>query len=444
MRLVYGLFDEPQDAHMVYPISAHAMDHQRDADGGFVIEATTIQDPISFATTLEDEGGPLWGQPLVDAVRKFRHWVGVLAMVNDENNGTVTVDEGGGESFAADFNDREHARMDAALGFSRDVLRAAGATRVCWTGLASTHVQGTCRMGSDPERSVVDADGRVWGVDRLYVGDGSIVPRTLSVNPSLTIMALASRLAEHLHDDPHAIPRVSDSVVVVSAHSADFVWRAAGAIALAAEAGADVHVIALSYGERGESGELWKEEGQTEERVKEIRHGEAEAAADALGASFRSLDLGDYPLVLDAPAVERLTDQLRELAPRLVLTHAALDPFNPDHGVAHDATVRARQLASGAGVASGFVTITPPELLSFEPHQPELCGFVPTTFLDITPVWEKKVAAMETMGAQSYLRQYYSERAEHRANHARRISGRSEIRYAEAFQRELPVVVDAL
>jgi 4-oxalomesaconate hydratase len=59
-------------------------------------------------------------------------------------------------------------------------------------------------------------------------------------------------------------------------------------------------------------------------------------------------------------------------------------------------------------------------------------------------VWEKKVAAMEAMGAQSYLRQYYSERAEHRANHARRISGRSDVKYAEAFQREIPVVVDAL
>jgi choline dehydrogenase-like flavoprotein len=34
------------------------------------------------------------------------------------------------------------------------------------------------------------------------VGDGSVIPRTLSVNPSLTIMALASRLAAHLHDDP--------------------------------------------------------------------------------------------------------------------------------------------------------------------------------------------------------------------------------------------------
>ena len=158
--------------------------------------------------------------------------------------------------------------------------------------------------------------------------------------------------------------------------------------------------------------------------MKEIRHGEAQTAAAALGADFRSLDLGDYPLVMDAAAVERLTDLIRELEPQVIFTHAARDPFNPDHGVAHDATVQARQLASGAGVASAFKTIPPPELLLFEPHQPELCGFVPTTFLDITPVWDKKVAAMEAMGAQGYLRQYYSERAEHRANHARRISGR--------------------
>jgi 4-oxalomesaconate hydratase len=235
-----------------------------------------------------------------------------------------------------------------------------------------------------------------------------------------------------------------ETILVVSAHAADFVWRAAGAIAKTVESGGTAHVVTLSYGERGESGELWKEDGQTEEHVKEIRHGEALAAAAALGASFRSLDLGDYPLVVGPDSVERLRAAIIELEPQVILTHAARDPFNPDHGVAHDATVQARALASGSGVASAFTTIAPPELLSFEPHQPELCGFVPTTFLDVTSVWDKKVAAMEAMGAQGYLRQYYSERAEHRANHARRISGRSGIRYAEAFQRELPVVVDAL
>ena len=230
----------------------------------------------------------------------------------------------------------------------------------------------------------------------------------------------------------------------MSAHSADFVWRAAGAIATVTTGGGAATVVSLSFGERGESGELWKQEGQTLENVKGIRRTEAEAAAEVLGAEVVFLDRGDYPLELDSAAVAELTDVMRDLEPDVVLGHARQDPFNPDHAVASDATIRARQLASGAGVASGFETITPPELLLFEPHQPELCGFVPTTFLDITPVWDQKLAAMEAMGAQEYLRQYYAERAGQRANHARRISGRSDIRYAEAFQREIPQVVDAL
>ena len=203
VRLVYGLFDEPQDAHMVYPISAHCMKHQHDEDGGYVLEASTIQDPISFATTLCDENGPMWGQKLVDAVKQFRHWNGILAMVNDENNATVVVDDDGMERFDVDFNERERKRLDDAFAFSRDVLLAAGAKQVCWTGIASTHVQGSCRMGDDPARSAVDRNGELHGVKRLYVGDSSVIPRTLSVNPSLTIMALATRLADHLHADPN-------------------------------------------------------------------------------------------------------------------------------------------------------------------------------------------------------------------------------------------------
>lgn len=233
-------------------------------------------------------------------------------------------------------------------------------------------------------------------------------------------------------------------LLVISAHAADFVWRAAGAIATATTGGGSATVIALSYGERGESGELWKEPGQTEARVKEIRHREAGTAAAILGAQFRCLDLGDYPLRVDDAAIEQLTQAFVEIKPDIVLTHAERDPFNPDHPVAYAATERARQLAGGAGVASAFSTIRPPEFLLFEPHQPELCGFVPTTFLDITAVYERKQRAMEAMAAQEYLRGYYAERAGHRANHARRISGRREIRYAEAFQRVLPHVVREL
>jgi 4-oxalomesaconate hydratase len=237
---------------------------------------------------------------------------------------------------------------------------------------------------------------------------------------------------------------MSRRLLAIGAHAADFVWRAGGALALAAENGGTASVLALSYGERGESGELWKEEGQTVENVKRVRHGEAERAAEALGASFRCLDLGDYPLVVEGEALASLTDAIRELAPDVIVTHTDRDPFNPDHPVAFEAVERARALAAGAGVESAFETIRPPELLLFEPHQPELCNFTPTTFLDITPVIERKRAAMAEMKAQRYLQEYYGQRAEQRANHARRVSGNREIRFAEAFQRYLPQVAAEL
>jgi 4-oxalomesaconate hydratase len=233
-------------------------------------------------------------------------------------------------------------------------------------------------------------------------------------------------------------------ILVVGAHSADFVWRAGGAIAVTTAAGGTGRVIALSYGERGESGELWKQPGQTIERVKEIRHGEAVRAAAALGAEFECLDLGDYPLEIDGTALSRIADRIRELAPDVLVTHTDRDPFNPDHAVAFAAVERARALAAGAGVPSAFETVTPPAFFQFEPHQPELCNFTPTTFVDITPVIERKLAAMAEMKAQEYLQTYYAQRAEQRGNHARRSSGNAEIRYAEAFQRVTPQVVREL
>jgi len=233
-------------------------------------------------------------------------------------------------------------------------------------------------------------------------------------------------------------------MLVIGAHSADFVWRSGGAVAVNTANGGAAKVIALSYGERGESGELWKEEGQTIENVRQVRHGEAERAAGALGAEFECLDLGDYPLQIDTDALNLIADKIREFAPDVLITHTDTDPFNPDHPVAFAAVSRARSLAAGAGVASAFGTVTPPAFFLFEPHQPELCNFTPTTFVDITAVIDKKIAAMSEMKAQKYLQTYYTERADHRGNHARRASGNADIRQAEAFQRVIPQVVKAL
>jgi len=69
-----------------------------------------------------------------------------------------------------------------------------------------------------------------------------------------------------------------ESTLVVSAHAADFVWRAGGAIALAAARGDRVTVLCLTYGERGESASAWRA-GQALEEIKALRRAEACSAA---------------------------------------------------------------------------------------------------------------------------------------------------------------------
>jgi cholesterol oxidase len=61
--------------------------------------------------------------------------------------------------------------------------------------LLTAHPLGGCFMGSQPDRSVAQHTGEVWNYPGLYVADGSLIPSALAVNPSLTISALAERVA---------------------------------------------------------------------------------------------------------------------------------------------------------------------------------------------------------------------------------------------------------
>jgi choline dehydrogenase-like flavoprotein len=64
--------------------------------------------------------------------------------------------------------------------------------------LFSAHVNGTCRMGTDPRTSGVDPTGERHGVRGLYVADGSLLPTGLGVNPQATIMALATMISDRM------------------------------------------------------------------------------------------------------------------------------------------------------------------------------------------------------------------------------------------------------
>ena len=92
---------------------------------------------------------------------------------------------------------REHRRFVRA--FMGRLLRAGLAGADKYMGLAGTaHALGSMVTGRDPETTVVDADGRVHGMANLYVGDGSVLPRSSRVNPALTIYAWGLRLGDHL------------------------------------------------------------------------------------------------------------------------------------------------------------------------------------------------------------------------------------------------------
>lgn len=237
------------------------------------------------------------------------------------------------------------------------------------------------------------------------------------------------------------------AMLVLTAHPGDFVWRCAGAIALATSRGERVVIGCMSFGERGESAALWRK-GYTLEQVKAERRDEAERAAETLGAEIRCYDAGDYPLLETADLRDQLIALYREVQPSVVLTHAAQDPYNDDHAVAHAIAMRARIYAQAPGVEAPGDVIGAPPVFCFEPHQPEQCGFVPNVLLDITPVWERKLDAMQILAAQGHLFKYYTELGHRRGTQAARNSGPNlglpvEV-MAEAYQRVYPQVTQEL
>lgn len=235
--------------------------------------------------------------------------------------------------------------------------------------------------------------------------------------------------------------RTPRSIVVVSAHAADFVWRAGGAIALYADRGIPVHVLCLTYGERGESQGLWKQDGMTLERVKQTRHQEAESAAKILGAEISFLDADDYPLVATEAVYAAVTRLLRDLRPDVILTHSERDPYNFDHSLTHEVVMRSRMVAQAAGHDPATPSLGAAQVLAFEPHQTEQCGFVPNLLLDISSVFSRKREAMEVMeGAQGHLVRYYTELGTRRGVQAVRNGGDKSITHAEAYQRVFPIV----
>ncbi len=158
--------------------------------------------------------GEILATQLPNAVPKFvtnaigARAFGFFVTTEDGSHPNNRIISGGGEEGVptADYSierlppaQAEHAA--AIADFTRRLLRAGLAGVDRYLGLAgSAHALGSMVTGADPATSVVDPHGKVHGMQGLYVGDGSVLPRSSRVNPALTIYAWGLRLGDHLEE----------------------------------------------------------------------------------------------------------------------------------------------------------------------------------------------------------------------------------------------------
>ncbi len=189
-------------------------DDSRGFKRGFSIQ-TVSPLPIGWAEHVLADGH--WGRAMREYMRDYNHWatIGVLneLLAHPDNRVTLAdeTDQYGLPVARMDYHlsDNDKANMAYSTDVITRILKAGGAQDVL-TIHRYAHLIGGARMGSSPETSVVDANQRAWAVPNLFIADGSACPTQGSANPALTIMALASRLAERMadgramDDDPRA------------------------------------------------------------------------------------------------------------------------------------------------------------------------------------------------------------------------------------------------
>jgi choline dehydrogenase-like flavoprotein len=165
------------------------------------------------------------GMPAKQLLDEYKHIAATGLFVSDSSSGrVVSLGKRGGPIILYSLNERDARRLLRGVKLSAEIFLAAGARRVRvglpglhevvrradlaaldsgqWrpSALAPTgfHPMGTCRMSPNPDTGVVDLRGQVHGTERLFVADASVFPTCTGVNPQVTIMACAMRIAQQI------------------------------------------------------------------------------------------------------------------------------------------------------------------------------------------------------------------------------------------------------
>lgn len=218
---VAGVFDEPMKGHegpmacSILSQEFYETDRDRDFVRGYGLHSGRSTTPMTFALGGFGIDNPIpWGADHRDIIDNVYPYLAGLTIVSEdlpEEHNCVTLDpdltdSDGIPAPKISYRLGENTRKILAHGEARaaEVLLAAGAKKILnknqgkvwWR--AGWHQMGTCRMGNDPETSVVNAWGRSHDVKNLFIVDGSIFVTAGAVNPTSTIQALALYIGESI------------------------------------------------------------------------------------------------------------------------------------------------------------------------------------------------------------------------------------------------------
>jgi choline dehydrogenase-like flavoprotein len=204
----FARFDKP--VHMYrgivtpgYVADEARHDPSRGFVGGYLIEAVALH-PTSLALLLDPMG---WGKDYAGFLDRYDHLAGALMIGEDlpraQNRITLSTAKDALGLPVAHIHVDEHPSADAlrrhGWGRAQAIFEAVGAREVRHgIPFSATHLLGTARMSADPKQGVTTADGRVHDSPNVFIADGSLMVSSGAENPTLTIVALALRQAEHL------------------------------------------------------------------------------------------------------------------------------------------------------------------------------------------------------------------------------------------------------
>jgi len=212
-----GLFDHPLNEYKSIQVTRvihdyYEADPKRGFYGGGGIDARFDFYPAGFALHGLPEGAPKWGAEYKRMLRTyFTHTMSLLSHSTSlpQERNTITLDPDVKDawglpatSITFDYHPDDVSTMRWLLAKQVEILQAAGARKI-WTmgftvadNMPSRHLMGTCRMGNDPQRSVVDRYHRAHDVANLLIVDGSSFVTSGRQQPTATIQALAYRAAD--------------------------------------------------------------------------------------------------------------------------------------------------------------------------------------------------------------------------------------------------------